>query len=231
MRGPLHVSVACLVLLAASYLWWAAMPHWRPCGLAAPTKYDAKKLQVLYIGDSVSKGVLSHMNVPSTWHVFHPGSTVTGGCRNTLLADDYLDRWVGNRTWDFAIFNFGLHDAGFDYERVPVAQYTLGLQRITASLKLHARQLMWVSTTPVPSVPLSPQRAQCDILRYNAAAEAVMRSAGVPVLDLHGFVLGLCGNETFYEACPGVQRHNDVHFTASGYARMAAFVLRQASHV
>ena len=51
-----------------------------------------------------------------------------------------------------------LHDLGFDTERISVEQYSALLTKITEQLaavqKQSGAKLLWVKTTPVPTVPM-----------------------------------------------------------------------------
>ena len=77
----------------------------------------------------------------------------------------------------------------YDEERLSVEQYTAQLTNITARLvavqRQHGTKLVWVKTTPVPTVTsygfgcngsatvcLNPARFQSDVIEFNAAADA-----------------------------------------------------------
>ena len=47
-----------------------------------------------------------------------------------------MDSWVqaSSRKWDVISFQFGLHDLGYDTERISVEQYSALLTNITAKL-------------------------------------------------------------------------------------------------
>jgi hypothetical protein len=55
------------------------------------------------------------------------------------------------------MLQFGLHDIAYDDERLSVELYTALLTNITNYLvsvqKSHGSKLVWVTTTPVPTVP------------------------------------------------------------------------------
>ena len=83
-------------------------------------------------------------------------------------------------------------------------------------------KLVWVRTTPVPTVPvydgktcnvtsqcLNPPRYDSDVRLYNQAADQVMQqmqAAGAVIhqIDLYSFVLKQCGGQG-YKSCPGFQ--------------------------
>lgn len=193
------------------------------CGDSPPARLNPNATNVQIIGDSISKGMMRNALYPSNWFVFHPGTSTSGGCKNTEHGVGCLSHWIGGHTWDVIVFNFGLHDIGLDYEHVDLERYLQNLETIATELRRHAERLYWVTTTPVPSVPLSPPRTQCDVLRYNEAAAEIMRRANITVIDMFTFVMGMCDNKTYYSSCTGVQLRDNVHFTPAGYARMAHY--------
>ena len=61
---------------------------------------------------------------------------------------------------------------------------------------------------------------------YNEAADEVIKAANdagakIKTLDLYSFVLKKCGGQG-YSSCTGFQLPVNVHFTASGWAALAA---------
>ena len=110
-------------------------------------------------------------------------------------------------TWDMILFNFGLHDIEKDrsnpnstYE-IPIDDYRVLLANITATLQKRTKELMWVTTTPLPANGTS-DRTNEDVIKYNKVAAAVMSEASasgtgtaevVHTCDLYGFVEQHCG--------------------------------------
>lgn len=86
-----------------------------------------------------------------------------------------LSTWLGENTarWKVISFNFGLHDLAQDQEHLTIDQYTANLHNITTRLNRTAAHLLWVDTTPVPDVPVSPGRNDSDVVKYNMAAAKV----------------------------------------------------------
>jgi len=113
-----------------------------------------------------------------------------------------------------------------DDEHVPLEKYKHNLLDIAKQLQAETPEgkLFWLSSTPVPDVPLAPPRPQGDVAVYNAAAKEVMDSLGVPIVDLYSFVIEQCGGDEKYTACPGFQRQNNVHFEPAGYEAMAKYI-------
>lgn len=203
------------------------------------------------IGDSISEGMLLPLRQlmgPDGWHMGHN----PGNGDNTNYGAHCVPGWVTAsvaQQHEVISFQFGLHDIAYDEERLTVEQYSALLTNITAHLvavqRMYGNKLLWVRTTPVPTVPaygvgcngsatvcLNPARFDADVVRYNAAADrvvaaAVAAGARIATLDLYGFVLARCGGKPGYAACPGFQLPNNVHFTPAGWNALAA-EMRQA---
>jgi lysophospholipase L1-like esterase len=171
------------------------------------------------------------------WESFHPSINEGGGCGNTVRGKDCALFWLNgqdeenqSRSWDVITFNFGLHDLAIDAENVPLEEYKTNLRNISHSLlasKSHASpnlRLFWLSSTPVPNVPLSPPRKQADVPLYNAAAKEVMNDLMIPVIDVYAFVIQKCGGNESYTSCPNFQLPNQVHFDSEGSMQMAQFI-------
>ena len=169
------------------------------------------------------------------------------GCDTaTVLA--YVRAMAADAAWqpDWVLLNCGLHDLKVDpptgARTVPLEEYDRNLQAILEALntvgksgtdtdsadeiRLNPRfscRVIWVRTTPVDDV-LHHERNQVfdrferDVTAYNAAADEVMTSAGVPMIDLHEFTRRLEG-EVYCD---------HVHFTQAVRQLQAAFI---AGHV
>ena len=66
---------------------------------------------------------------------------------------------------------------------------------------------------------------------YNAVADGVMlaavaRGARMATEDLYLYVVERCGGQPGYAQCPGFQLPFNVHFSATGFAALAAEVQR-----
>lgn len=113
-----------------------------------------------------------------------------------------------------------------DSEFVSLHAYKRNLRNVSSAL-LDATtngRLFWLSTTPVPNVPLSPPRTQSDVAIYNAAAKEVMDELSIPVIDVYSFVIEQCGGDEQYTSCPNFQREKNVHFETAGYDAMAQYI-------
>eukprot|EP01047_Picozoa_sp_COSAG01_P050639 COSAG01_NODE_5138_length_4460_cov_2.442559_2_plen_327_part_00 len=204
------------------------------CGTLPSPPRDPEMVQYMCMGDSVSKGIYPQLSrLAPQWESFHPSSNEGGGCGNTVRGKDCTPLWLRgataaalHRKWDIVTFNYGLHDLAQDGERQTIAQYRRNLANITATLRGAggSPRLFWISSTPVPDVPLGPPRNQSDVPLYNAAAADVMTEFDVPIIDLYSFALRHCGNNSHYTSCPGFQKPGNVHFEKAGYAAMASFI-------
>eukprot|EP01052_Picozoa_sp_SAG31_P009820 SAG31_NODE_525_length_14489_cov_3.693815_8_plen_416_part_00 len=201
--------------------------------------------QYLVIGDSISLGMNSDLRElvsADGWQLTHS----PGNAASSNLGAHCVDSWVqpSTRKWDVISFQFGLHDLGYDTERISVQQYSTLLTQITHALasvqKAHGTKLLWVKTTPVPTVPtysvagpcnqtsecLNPPRYDDDVVLYNTAADAVIMKANasgakIVTADLYSFVLKKCGGKG-YVHCDGFQLPMNVHYTAAGWKALAA---------
>jgi lysophospholipase L1-like esterase len=121
------------------------------------------------------------------------------------------------------LLNCGLHDVKTDaatgLRQVPLARYADNLRAILDEARLQGQRLVWVRTTPViDEIHNARSRAfhrhASDVAAYNEAADAIMRAAGVPVVDLHGFSAHLVP--------AGFVDH--VHYDAACQEKQAAFI-------
>eukprot|EP00039_Didymoeca_costata_P001659 m.54127 g.54127 ORF g.54127 m.54127 type:complete len:296 (-) comp10903_c0_seq1:3253-4140(-) len=213
-------------------------------GAATPRNASAQ-VQYLMIGDSISLGMqgqVKSMLAQHGWSLEHnPGNAASSNNGNHCVGD-----WVQpmSRKWDVISFNFGLHDLGYDTERITVSQYTALLTNITNFLvsmqRMHSTKLLWVTTTPVPSCPvysvdgpcnhtngcLNPPRFESDVFLYNEAAAGIIANANknganISTLDLFSFVISKCGGDKNYVNCTGFQLPENVHYEPAGWTALA----------
>ena len=225
----------------------ACLPDPDQCGKAlrendGVSNTTASATRYLIIGDSISEGMtpaLRGLLRAENWSVAHN----PGNGDNTNYGAHCISSWVESGAYDVISFQFGLHDIAYDEERLTVAQYAELLADITQYLvkeqQRHGTKLLWVKTTPVPTVDaygfqcngtatvcLNPARFDRDVVRFNAAADAVMaaevaKGATIATADLYSFVTAKCGG-VGYASCPGFQLPKNVHFTPAGWDALAA---------
>jgi acyl-CoA thioesterase-1 len=189
-----------------------------------PIEDDAKLPRVLLIGDSISMGYTLPVRelLKDKANVNHPPEN----CGETARGLKSLEKWLGEKKWDVIHFNFGLHDLKYLDENgkyvspdkgrqvaVP-EQYEKNLRELVTKLQATGAKLIFASTTPVPDGTTG--RVKDDELRYNAAAESVMKESGIEYEDLHGII----------KANPSLQLPKNVHFTPEGYKVLATEVVK-----
>lgn len=145
-----------------------------------------------------------------------------GGDSTVVLA--YL-RWLrdGGRKLDILLVNCGLHDIRTDpvsgARQISLDDYAANLERIVdLSLEL-SEQAVWMRTTDAlehihNTREQSVYRFHADVCAYNDAADNVMRSRGIPLIDLYRFTRTF-GEEAFCD---------HVHYTEEVRRLQAAFL-------
>jgi hypothetical protein len=130
---------------------------------------------------------------------------------------------AGGLAADLLLLNCGLHDIKTDpatgRKQVPLADYRRSLAAIVELRPRLCPALAWMRTTPaderVHNKPgMAFHRFAADVEAYNAAADAIMAGAGVPVVDLFAFTRNL-GPDLFCD---------HVHFAEPVRRQQAAFL-------
>lgn len=151
--------------------------------------------RVLLIGDSISMGYTLDVRAMLKGKAnVHRIPTNGGHTKNGLT---YLKDWLGASKWDVIHFNWGLHDLKYlaadnktlvdskapgAKQQVPLAEYEKNLTALVEQLKATGAKLIWCKTTPVPQG--ADGRVEGDEVKYNEAADRVMKAAGVVTDDL-----------------------------------------------
>jgi polygalacturonase len=124
---------------------------------------------------------------------------------------------------DVLVLNCGLHDLRTDpatgEKRVPLPEYSANLRAILDEAAAMGLAVAWVRITPVNEAIHNSRctkfhRFTADIDAYNRAADEVMRTAGIPLIDLHAFTLPLM---------PAALTDH-VHFNESTREQQGAFI-------
>lgn len=216
-RFPSVVLLACLIACSSAF---AAKPK---AGGAVAT--DPKLPNVLILGDSISIGYTPVVRdaLKGKANVIRPSAN----CGETRMGLAGIDDWLGDGKWDVVHFNWGLWDLCYrnpdsktqgnrdkvnGKQAIPLAEYEANLERLVERLKQTGAVLVWASTTVVPEGEAG--RVVGDELKYNAAAERVMKKHGVRIDDLHSLTKRF-EPELFTK--PG-----DVHYTPGGYGKIGA---------
>jgi lysophospholipase L1-like esterase len=125
---------------------------------------------------------------------------------------------------DLLLLNCGLHDIKTDpatgRKQVPLADYERNLRAILELRPRLVPAMAWIRTTPADErvhnarPNMTFHRFAADVDAYNAAADAAMAAAGVPVIDLFTLTRNL-GPDLFCD---------HVHFTEPVRRLQAAFL-------
>lgn len=142
-----------------------------------------------------------------------------GGDSRMVLSFLHAKSRAGGIDADLLLINCGLHDIKTNpatgARQVPLERYCENLRAILHVVAGLRPKPVWIRTTPcderVHNKPhMAFHRFAADCAAYNAAADAVMRGAGVPSIDLHTFTLNLgpdpyCDHVHFHEPVRALQ--------------------------
>jgi acetyl esterase len=193
----------------------------------APIKDTPGLPRVLLVGDSISIGyTLPVRKLLAGKANVH---RVPTNARHTGIGLENIHKWLGDDKWDVIHFNWGLHDLCYRSRDAKTPDrrdkvngsldltfedYQQNLRKLVKILKATGAKLIWASTTPVPDG--EPGRIRGDEIRYNKAAEKIMKENGVMINDLYAHAL------------PKLSRiqlpNGNVHFTAEGSKYLAEHV-------
>lgn len=154
---------------------------------------------------------------------------LNGGDSTAVLA--YLQNMLAQSTpdWSVLLLNCGLHDIRIDPQtkvhQVEADDYASNLEKIIRLSNRQGHRVIWVRTTPVADdrhqrLNLEFQRFNADLIAYNNIADAKMKAAGIPSVDLYNFTLGLCNS---HEGLEGLFIDH-VHFKEEVSRLQAAYI-------
>ena len=117
-------------------------------------------------------------------------------CRHSLWALDHFQEWVAAHRPDILHVNFGIHDAVVmedgEFQVLP-EQYRLCVRRFIKKAENLGTRMIWATATPrfTPSqdAPMAEWEKMKEIDDYNRTALEIVKSAGLPVDDLHQVIL------------------------------------------
>jgi len=207
-------------------------PEQDKAGLKTDAPVDEKLPKVLILGDSISIGYTNQVRkgLMGTANVIRPKAN----CGDTSIGLAHIDQWLGKEKWDVIHFNWGLWDLCYRNPKaktqgnrdkidgklsVPIPEYEKNLETLVLRLKQTGATLIFATTTVVPDGEVG--RVPGDEVKYNAAAEGVMKRHGVLIDDLYATTRSF-GPEMF--SGPG-----DVHYTPQGYQKLAAQVVTKVT--
>lgn len=180
--------------------------------------------RVVLIGDSIRLGYAPIVAKKLEGRAQVISVEQNGGDSRRVRAN--LEQWGLAARPAIVHFNAGLHDLKLlkatNQHQVPLDQYRENLRDIVSQLqgKTSAR-IIFAATTPIIDVRHAARKAdfdrlEADVRRYNGAATEVMRTAGIPINDLH-WVVDRGGAERLL-------LRDGTHYTAEGYELLASAV-------
>lgn len=135
-----------------------------------------------------------------------------------------LEEWVVKEKPDVVHINAGLHDLKLKDKsyQVPLVDYEKNLKTILDRIQKGTKaKVIFATSTPILDNLHAQRKAgfnrfEADVQKYNVAAVAVMKQAGVPINDLHKLVEG--GGKGKLLGGDGT------HYTQEGYEMLAVAV-------
>ena len=129
------------------------------------------------------------------------------GNTNNILSFLKLEEENGNLNYDYLVFNSGLHDIVYSYDKetqilatkpkVSKEKYYQNLNTIIDKVKKYNIKPIFVTTTPIEderhNSRASFKRYGADVISYNEVAKKVMSEREIPVIDLFEFTESLEG--------------------------------------
>lgn len=199
-------------------------------GLRPEVDLERKLPNVLILGDSISIGytVPVRKGLEGVANVVRPKAN----CGDTRAGIANIETWLGDTKWDVIHFNWGLHDLCYrnpeskergnrdkvkGVQSVPIPDYEKNLEQLVRRLEKTGAKLIWASTTLVPEGEVG--RFVGDEIKYNTAAQRIMKKHGVTINDLHATTAAFSADL--------FTGKGDVHFTHQGSDRLAAQVVAQ----
>ena len=201
-------------------------------GLKSAATVDKKLPNVLILGDSISIGytVAVRKGLLRTANVIRPKAN----CGDTRAGLANIDQWLGDTKWDVIHFNWGLHDLCYrdpnskaqgnrdkikGAQSVAIPDYEKNLEQLTQRLEKTGAKLIWANTTLVPEGEVG--RFVGDDVKYNTAAENIMKKHGVMINDLHAISAAFSPNL--------LTGKGNVHYTQAGSEKLAAQVIAKVN--
>jgi len=188
-------------------------------GVSAQQKPLAK---VVLIGDSIRIGYAPLVAKRLEGKAIVVSAKPNGEDSGNVLKN--LQEWVIKENPDVVHINAGLHDLKLKdgAYQVPLAEYEKNLKMILERIQkeTHAK-IIFATSTPILDNLHAQRKAgfdrlEADVQKYNTAAVAIMKQAGVPIDDLHKRV-----EDGGKEKLIGP---DGTHYTPAGYEMLAEAV-------
>lgn len=178
--------------------------------------------KVVLVGDSIRMGYAPLVAKSLDGKAIVVSPAPNGEDSGNVLRN--LDEWVLKERPDIVHMNAGLHDLKLKEKsyQVPLVEYEKNLKTILERIRKDTKAtIIFATTTPILDDLHAQRKAgfdrlEADVQRYNVAAVALMKQAGVPINDLHKLVESR-GREKLMAG-------DGTHYTPEGYAVLAAAV-------
>ena len=186
-----------------------------------------RSMRIYVLGDSISiqygpyleaylKGVMAYSRKEgeeeALLNLDNPRGA-NGGDSGMVLSFLQAKAGAGGIDADLLLLNCGLHDLKTDAQtgqrQVSISAYRENLKHIVELVEGMRPELVWIRTTPIDDEQHNREvrtfhRFSADCQAYNEAADAVMKAAGVRVIDLYTFTRNLgadvfCDHAHFHE--------------------------------
>ncbi len=209
------------------------------CKGGPPLPMSTTLKNVLWIGDSLSLGMIPHVaaNLSDIALVQHAPWGGDGGAEETTYGLACLDFFLHSPSgmaakFDLVLFNFGMHDGPmfndtYPGQNAPPDNYKAELTLITARLQVYAAawgaKLAFAHTTPFIC---TAQQDGC-VQTLNHWADEVMAAASIPVLPTYESAIAQCG-EAPQASCFGDSQCWCPHCGDAGYVYIAGNVVSPA---
>ena len=196
------------------------------CGAA--TAQEKPLPRIVLIGDSIRMGY-----APLVAKLLDGKAIVVSAKPNAEDSGNvlgHLEEWVIKEKPDVVHLNAGLHDLKLKDKayQVPLADYERNLKAILEGIQKRTKaKVIFATSTPIldnlhAQRKVGFDRSEADVQKYNAAAMAIMKQAGVPINDLHKVVED-GGKEKLISG-------DGTHYTQAGYEILAAAVTDSIHH-
>lgn len=124
------------------------------------------------------------------------------------------------------VINCGLHDIktkpGTGEKQIPLPRFRENLAAILEEAKAMDQKVAWLRLTPVVDEVHNARskafhRFAADVAVYNAAADEIMRAAGVEIIDTHSFCLQFVPHALI----------DHIHYTEEARKQQGEFIARE----
>jgi len=209
------------------------------CKSGPPLPMSTSLKNVLWIGDSLSLGMIPHVasNLSDIALVQHAPWGGDGGAEETTYGQYCLEFFTTSPsgmaiTPDLILFNFGMHDGPMSNDTWPgqnappdnySGELTAIARRLVAFAATSGSKLVFAHTTPYIC---TAQQDGC-VQNLNHQADAVMASLNIPVLQTYEAVIEKCGAAPQAE-CFGAAGCWCPHCSDVGYEWLAATAVSPA---